>query len=303
MSLSIRQATPAEGVQWVRAAFVLFARRALPFTGLFVSFLVAALLVTVVPLLGGVLMLMSLPLLTLGFMLASRTARQDGAVHPGLFIEPLRSERGRRNALLTLCAAYALATVLIMSFSDWVDAGAFEQLQRLLAEGDEALDSEARSRRVVEVEPGEAGRIGRAAVGDEREFRFAQVTDARVVEVRARDDQPIDAVRADQPLVGRQFVVAPGRGDEHVEVFFVQARGQSFEHLDEARVAEVGRVERVDQSDRVGPPHRQPARHRVRPVAAGLGHFGDALACRFAHVRVAVECAADRCLRESELFR
>ena len=138
MSLSIRQATPAEGVQWVRAAFVLFARRALPFTGLFVSFLVAALLVTVVPLLGGVLMLMSLPLLTLGFMLASRTARQDGAVHPGLFIEPLRSERGRRNALLTLCAAYALATVLIMSFSDWVDAGAFEQLQRLLAEGDEA---------------------------------------------------------------------------------------------------------------------------------------------------------------------
>lgn len=138
MALSIRQATPADGVQWVRAAFVLFARRAVPFTGMFVGFLVAALLAAVLPVVGGVLMLMALPLLTLGFMLASRAARKDGPVHPGLFIEPLRSGRVQRNALLTLCAAYALATVLIMSFSDWIDGGTFERLQRLLAQGDEA---------------------------------------------------------------------------------------------------------------------------------------------------------------------
>jgi hypothetical protein len=137
MALSIRQAAPGDGVQWLGRAFALFMRRALPFTGMFVSFLLVALLVSLLPVVGGVLMLMTLPLLSLGFMLASRAARGNGLVHPGLFIEPLRAGQPRRNALLTLCAAYALATVLIMTFSDWVDGGAFERLQRLMAEGEE----------------------------------------------------------------------------------------------------------------------------------------------------------------------
>ena len=53
MALSIRQAAPAEGMQWMRDAFRLFTRRPLPFTGMFVAFLVVALLVTLVPLAGG----------------------------------------------------------------------------------------------------------------------------------------------------------------------------------------------------------------------------------------------------------
>lgn len=138
MALSIRQAAPAEGVQWTRNAFRLFVRRALPFTAMFVTFLVVALLATLVPVVGGVAMLMSLPLLSLGFMLGSRAARQDAPVHPRLFVEPLRAERARRNTLLTLCAAYALCTVLIMTLSEWVDGGAFERLQLLMAKGDEA---------------------------------------------------------------------------------------------------------------------------------------------------------------------
>ena len=139
MALSIRQASPAEGVQWVGSAFALFARRALPFTAMFVSFLVVALLASLLPLVGGVAMLMALPLLSLGFMLGSRAARDGHAVHPGLFIEPLRTtDRARRNALLTLCGAYALGTMVIMILSDWVDDGAFERLQRLLAEGEQA---------------------------------------------------------------------------------------------------------------------------------------------------------------------
>ena len=138
MALSIRQAAPIEGVQWTRGAFRLFLRRPLPFTAMFVAFLVVALLATLLPVVGGVLMLMSLPLLSLGFMLGSRAARNDLPVHPGLFIEPLRGDRPRRNALLTLCSAYALCTVLIMTFSEWIDGGAFDRLQLLMAKGDEA---------------------------------------------------------------------------------------------------------------------------------------------------------------------
>jgi hypothetical protein len=138
MALSIRQAAPSEGVQWTRDAFRLFLRRPLPFTAMFVAFLLVALVVTLVPVVGGVVMLMSLPLLSLGFMLGSRAAQNDLPVHPGLFIEPLRGERTRRNALLTLCTAYALCTVLIMTLSEWVDGGAFDRLQVLMAKGDEA---------------------------------------------------------------------------------------------------------------------------------------------------------------------
>jgi hypothetical protein len=137
MALSIRQAPPALGVQWMRDAFRLFLRRPLPFAGMFVSFLVVALLVTVVPLVGGLVMLMALPLLTLGFMLASRAALNDLPVHPGLFLEPLRGDAPRRRALLSLCLSYALGTALIMSLSDWVDGGAFDRLQQLMAKGDE----------------------------------------------------------------------------------------------------------------------------------------------------------------------
>jgi hypothetical protein len=138
MALSIRQAVPAEGVQWTRDAFRLFMRRPMPFTGMFVTFLLVALLATLVPVAGGVVMLMSLPLLSLGFMLGSRAAQSDLPVHPGLFVEPLRGDRQRRNTLLTLCAAYALGTVLIMTLSDWIDGGAFDRLQVLMAKGDEA---------------------------------------------------------------------------------------------------------------------------------------------------------------------
>ena len=106
MALTIRQAAPMEGVQWMRDAFRLFLRRPAALQpGCSSSFLLVALLATLVPLVGGVVMLMSLPLLSLGFMLASRAAQNDLPVHPGQFIEPLRGERSRRNTLLSLCAA------------------------------------------------------------------------------------------------------------------------------------------------------------------------------------------------------
>jgi hypothetical protein len=110
-------------------------RRPLPFTLMFVAFLMAALVATLVPGVGSVAMLMSLPLLSLGFMLGSRAARDDLPVHPGLFIEPLRGAGKPRRTLVTLCALYALCTVLIMLLSEWVDDGGFEKLQRLMADG------------------------------------------------------------------------------------------------------------------------------------------------------------------------
>jgi len=136
MSLILRQAAPSEGMRWVRDAFRLYLRRPLGFTAMFASFLVVALLVSVVPLVGAMLLLMSLPLLGLGFMVASRSAQHGGPVHPGHFLEALRDPPVRRNALLMLCALYALGTALILQVSDWIDGGTFERLQTMMAKGD-----------------------------------------------------------------------------------------------------------------------------------------------------------------------
>lgn len=138
MPLILRQAQPPEGVRWVRDAFRLYAGRPLGFTAMFAAFLVTALLLSAVPIVGPVVLLMVLPLLGLGFMVAARSAQRGGTVHPGQFVEPLRSAPPRRNALLMLCALYALGTALILQVSDWIDGGSFERLQVLMAKGEAA---------------------------------------------------------------------------------------------------------------------------------------------------------------------
>jgi len=138
MSISLQQVPSRDGVRWTRDAFALFMRRPLAFTGMFAAFLVSVLLVTLVPLVGGLIMLMSLPLLTLGFMVASKSALAGGPVHPGQLIVPLREAGPRRTALLKLCSLYALLTLAVMQLAQWVDGGGFEQLQILMAKGGSA---------------------------------------------------------------------------------------------------------------------------------------------------------------------
>src|SRR5512139_83466 len=137
MALTLRTVEPRQGFVWLRQAFATFFRKPLPFTLLFVVFLFAALVALSLPYLGGILVMMTLPMLSLGFMVATRSALDSGAVHPGQYLEPLRGPTPRRRALIQLCALYALATVAIVALSDAVDGGRFERLQVLMASGDD----------------------------------------------------------------------------------------------------------------------------------------------------------------------
>lgn len=135
MTLRVIDAPPRRGLAWVGMAFAQFLRRPLAFTLLFLVFLVAAMVLLAIPYIGAVLVLASLPLLTLGFMIATRAAQQDQSVHVGQMVEPLlrAPEPARRAALIRLCALYAAATALVMWGSDAIDGGSFERLQVLLA--------------------------------------------------------------------------------------------------------------------------------------------------------------------------
>jgi hypothetical protein len=138
MALQLKTVEASHGARWIRDALRLFARRPLAFTALFAVFLFSALLVSLVPLLGGLVQMMALPLLSLGFMVASQSALLDGPVHPRQFLEPLRADPARRRSLLILCLIYGVGVLLILLLVDQISNSAFSRLQQLLPKGEAA---------------------------------------------------------------------------------------------------------------------------------------------------------------------
>ena len=142
MTLRILNATARDGATWVSRAFAVFLKKPLAFSALFALFLFAALILLLLKFVGAVLLLMALPLLGLGFMIATRSALEGGEVHAGQLIEPLRAASAdgaaRRRTLLALCGLFALTSAIVMLASDALDGGAFERLQILLASGRDA---------------------------------------------------------------------------------------------------------------------------------------------------------------------
>lgn len=136
MTLQLKTVPATRGPRWVTEAFRLFARKPLLFTMMFAVFLFAALVVSLVPLLGGLVQMAALPLLSLGFMIASQSALNGGPVHPAQFIEPLRGDPARRRSLLILCAIYGVSALAILLLADAVSDSAWSRLQALMVQGE-----------------------------------------------------------------------------------------------------------------------------------------------------------------------
>ena len=124
-----------QGAQWVRRGFGVFFQRPLAFAALFTGFMFFGLLALLVPRVGSLLLLAAMPLVSLGFMIATQRALQGRMPGPAVFAEPLRVNRQQRIALFQMGLAYAASTVLIMELSDWADGGKFEALQEAIGSG------------------------------------------------------------------------------------------------------------------------------------------------------------------------
>lgn len=131
MPLQLKTVEPMRGPRWLGDAVRLVARRPLALGLLLAVYLAAALLVAMVPVVGPVLTLSSVPLLSLGFMIATQSALLDGPVHPGQFIEPLRGEPRRRRTLLLMCGIYGVASALSLLAFYGVAADAIARLEAL----------------------------------------------------------------------------------------------------------------------------------------------------------------------------
>jgi hypothetical protein len=135
MALVLKKVKASHGLRWIGDALRLFARKPIGFTALFALFLVAALGLSLVPVLGGVVQMMTLPLLSLGFMVAAQSVLLNGPALPRHFIEPLQGHPLRRRGLLILCGLYGLLAIGILLLANSVSSDAWLRMQALMAKG------------------------------------------------------------------------------------------------------------------------------------------------------------------------
>ncbi len=105
------QTVPArQGMLWAQQGARVFLKHPLAFASLFAAFMFSAFVLALLPWIGSLIGLALLPLVTLGFMLATRAVLGGGVPTPLVFIAPLRAERPRVVSLVWLGAIYAVTT-------------------------------------------------------------------------------------------------------------------------------------------------------------------------------------------------
>ena len=141
--MKLQTVPAARGALWVKQGFRTFFKRPLAFAALFATFMFVVFLLALVPFVGALVLLTLLPLVSLGFMIATRAALAEGAPTARVFVEPLRTSAAQRRAMLQLGAVYAVTTFLVMVLSDFVDGGAFEALMDTMPAGQNSPDAVA----------------------------------------------------------------------------------------------------------------------------------------------------------------
>lgn len=132
MAMRLKTLGPGRGAAWVMDGLRLYMKRPMAFTGMFAAFLLAALVAAIVPGVGWLLQMMLVPMLSLGFMVASQSALLQGPVKLSHFIEPLQGAPAQRRALLTLCLVYGLAAAAILLAVDWIAEGGYTRMFELM---------------------------------------------------------------------------------------------------------------------------------------------------------------------------
>jgi hypothetical protein len=136
MRLTLKTVPPRQGFVWVREGLSEFIRHPLGYAALFVAFMFAATVASLLPGLGGVLLLAGIPLLSLAYMMATVGSLRGSAPRLAVFLVPWRQlEAVQKRNLLVVCLSYALASQVIMSLCELFDHGALDQLMQAITGG------------------------------------------------------------------------------------------------------------------------------------------------------------------------
>ncbi|MDR7331364.1 BPSS1780 family membrane protein [Roseateles asaccharophilus] len=134
MQLHLQDVPARNGRLWIRHGFKVFQRQPLALAGLLGLYLFAVFVALMVPVLGPVLSTASLPLLSLGFMLATHLVLQQKTPTAGVYVAPLKLTPERRRSQLMLCFGYAGALLVISLLANWLDGGAMSEAMRQIGE-------------------------------------------------------------------------------------------------------------------------------------------------------------------------
>ena len=128
--MKLQQLPMNRGALWVGRGFSQFFKFPIAFSALLASFFFGCVLLLSVPAVGGLLMLASLPMVSLGFMIATRSTLELGTCSsPLVFLQPLRASPSVRRTVICLGLAYAMLTLLVVKLAGWIDGGSLAALQ------------------------------------------------------------------------------------------------------------------------------------------------------------------------------
>ncbi len=127
MGARLRPLPAAAGGQWIRRAFLAFRRRPALFALLLVATVFANLVLLELPVVGPLLVSMSIPMVSLGFMMVTAWSLADDPEHRRLAATPLAATRAQRRALVGLCALYATCSILFALLCNQIAGDAIEQ--------------------------------------------------------------------------------------------------------------------------------------------------------------------------------
>jgi hypothetical protein len=124
--MRLQSVPAARGSLWVRLAFRTFFRRPIAFALLFAAFMFASVLLALLPVVGLLLSPAIFPVVTIGFMIATRITLEGGFPTMRVFVEPLIGDKSRVRAMWQLCLVCSVAIVAATLLCDALDPSAYQ---------------------------------------------------------------------------------------------------------------------------------------------------------------------------------
>jgi len=122
--MQVRRAAASEGWRWVTDGLKLLVSQPIAVVGLTTLFVLALVLPTIIPLVGGFAPLVLTPILSVGFMQAVRDAQAGKRITPLMLFSGFKADKGKLiKPLLILGAINCILTVAVLAASMLADGG------------------------------------------------------------------------------------------------------------------------------------------------------------------------------------
>lgn len=121
--MKLRLVPASQGLIWLRHGLLACWHQSMGFLGLMGLVTSVALLLLSLPLIGPLIFMGALPMIWMGFMLATRRVLTGQRITPVVLLEPVRGPDAPKKEWLKLGAAYIAAMILAMQLADWLGPG------------------------------------------------------------------------------------------------------------------------------------------------------------------------------------